>query len=354
MRVIPAIFGAAVLMGLAALAIGPEEDLAKEIASDAKAISIEGVLHVDNVFGVARMDRIDGSRFSDPDFRMAKDVANTQTGVRVTFRTNSPKTKIICKEREDGRKRETTYYFGVYCDGRFIGDIPGTDPVITAPRSGMHDYTVVFPIMYSVDFCGIRVGTYSSTRKARTSFKPVYVAIGDSITHGTGQVQHGSQISYPYIIAENHGWNLYNLAVGGSKITPKVACELEDIKVDVITIMWGYNDWNQTKGDLQEISRRYHDLLENLTAVQPRAEIWCILPSTARNEVKPGYSGSLPDVREAERTVIEEFMKTRAGKHLHIIEGNAHSTGNDLVDGVHFSNEGAGRFAEAISPIVSL
>lgn len=353
MRIIPAFISAAIIVCLSSMITGPEDNMKIELNAESKALTIEGIRHIGYTFGVARLDRIDNSRFKDSDFRIAKDVANTQTGARLTFRTDSPKIKILCKVREDGRLRESTFYFGVYCDGKFIGDIPGADPVITSPTEGMHEYTVVFPIMHAVDFCGIKVGTNSHTKKAKAQHRPVYVAIGDSITHGTGQTGHGSQISWPFIVAQNHGWDFYNLAVGGSKITPKIANELEGMKVDVITVMWGFNDWNQTKGDLAEISQRYSDLLDSLTTVQPKAEIWCILPSTARNEIRSGYNGSLPDVREAERAVIEKFMNTRKGKHIHIIEGNACSTTDDLADGVHFSNDGAARFGEAISELVS-
>ena len=318
------------------------------VPADHPCIRIEGARHIDFADGKATIERIDPALFGPKDFRISYPVAMAPSGARILFRTDSPEIRLLFERRPEGKWRESTWYYGVYCDGEFLGDVPGKDPVIKAPSKGMHEYRVVLPIMNPEIFCGISFDGKARIKAARTQSRPVYFAIGDSITHGTGQTDHGSQISWPFIVAEEHGYDLYNLAVGASQISPGIVEELKDIKASVITIMWGYNDWNGTKGDLEEISDRYTKLLEGLVEVQPDAEIYCVMYGVTKNEAgKENYGCTLQEVRDAETAIAGRFAAE--GYKVHAIDGLHFITEEGLADACHFNNAGARDFGTSVS-----
>lgn len=280
---------------------------------------------------------------------IAQSRARTQTGIRITFRTDSPTVCPVFELREGTLARQVNNFYGVYLNGTFLKDVPGGDLTLTAPK-GINEWTIVLPIMYGVNFCGVQIedGARFYEIPERES-KPIYIAIGDSITHGAGLKGCSSVLSYPYVLAEENGYYLYNTAIGGSQISPGLALEYTDIQADYITVMWGYNDWNALKGDLTEIKARYSGLLKNLLETQQKARIFCILPTVAANEDgKDGYASNLQGVRDAEKSVIESFKDDR----LVIIDGKSLTTTEGLNGQVHFNNEGSKAFGKALAGIV--
>jgi lysophospholipase L1-like esterase len=176
------------------------------------------------------------------------------------------------------------------------------------------------------------------------------VAIGNSITQGTGQ--QASYQTYPFILAQKKGWTLYNLAVGGSKISWPVARLLQGKKVDVITILWGYNDWNAGFLPDKQIKNNYTKLLKGLLKAQPQARIYCILPTyTNRTTAKKG-TATIDGIRQAEAAVVKSFQK-KGYHNLFVVDGSKISDSNFLKpkgskDVVHFTPEGAKKFATAL------
>jgi len=151
------------------------------------------------------------------------------------------------------------------------------------------------------------------------------------------------------VLAETNNFYLYNTAIGGSQISPGLAYEYEDIQADFITVMWGYNDWNATKGDLTIINQRYKDLLTNLLSTQKKAKIYCILPTVSTDEKGgPTYQATLGDVREEERKVALSMNSSR----IIIIEGYKMTSTEDLNGAVHFHNNGSVKFGKALSAYV--
>ena len=339
----------AILLGTIALLCCCAQRI-ENVPADHPFIRIEGARHITFRDGHAQIDRIDTALFGPKDFRISPSVAATTSGVRIYFRTDSPHIIPLFERRPDTKWRESTWFYGIYCDGEFIGDISGKNPVIEAPSPGMHEYSLVLPIMNAEYFCGLKLDAGARLKPSREEKGLIYFAIGDSISHGTGQTGHSSRISYPFIVAENHGFRLYNLAVGASQITPAIVEELGGVKASVITILWGYNDWNATKGDLAEISDRYTKLLEGLLEVQPEADIYCIMYGITKNEEpKENYGCTLAEVRAAETEIARRFAATASGSHIKVIDGFPFITLEGLADGCHFKNEGAAIFGEQVS-----
>ncbi|MGN1212273.1 MAG: SGNH/GDSL hydrolase family protein [Candidatus Cryptobacteroides sp.] len=331
-------------------------DAAQRIKADDVRVVIEGVCNIEYRDSVAILNRHSDALWNNtPDVLIAKKKARTQSGITIIFRTDSRTVVPLFADNPDGEHRGATNWYGIYKNGVFVENRTAGNLTLQGDGS-MTEWTIVLPILYSVDYSGLIIEDGAKMETVSRPSRPVYFAIGDSITHGAGQSKSGSQITYPYVIAQENGYLLYNLAVGGSQISPSVADELVGRHVDIITIMWGFNDWNATRGDLKEITSRYTKLLENIVKVQPNAEIFCILPSTALYEygAKPNkdgspakgkeYSASLPQVREAERAVAESFK----GKcKIHILEGYKYTTTDDLFGNVHFNNDGAIKFGKA-------
>lgn len=328
-----------------------------KIAPDDKRIVVEGAMHLTCTDGRMTIDRFSSELWERPDLNnFSRPKALTQSGVRICFRTNSRTVKPLFSDREGADLRKPSNFYGVYRNGEFVGAMPGEELVLESSGKGVVEWEIVLPIYYGVDFEGLILDDGAKLSDVKRKKRPVYVAIGDSITHGAGQSKCGSEGSYPFVLASINGYYLYNLGVGGSQISPAVAQELTGAEADIITVLWGFNDWNGgTRGDIAEIARRYERLLTELRRAQPDARIYCILPTTAADESgtrgKRAPGKSLGEVREAERGVVEKAIAQGDGK-LFLIEGNKLSAVGDLKGNVHFDNAGAKRFGKALAEIV--
>ena len=325
------------------------------IAPDAPEIIVEGARHLSCTDGTMTINRFSDEMWDREDLNnFAPKKANTQSGVRIIFKTDSRTVKPVFTERTDADLRVTTNFYGIYKNGTFTGNVRGDGLVLTSDGS-ITEWEIALPIFYGVDFGGLILDDGAKLYKVERSDRPVYAAIGDSITHGAGQSQCGSNGSYPGVLADTNGYLLYNFAVGGSQISPAIAGELEGLDVDIITVLWGYNDWNGLKGDIEEITRRYTSLVSELRRVQPDARIYFIMPTICTNE--DGTSGKrapgcpLDDVRNAERSIVQAAIDA-GDRNMFIIEGKELTSTDLLKGGVHFTNDGAARFGKALAGIV--
>jgi lysophospholipase L1-like esterase len=322
----------------------------QRISPDNKNIVIEGAMYLKYEKDKIILNRHSDQLWENENVYIAQKNARTQSGIRIILKTNSKTVKLLFSNREDAQLRNVTNFYGIYRNGEFFGVVSGDDLTLTS-SGDITEWEIALPIFYGVDFAGIVIDDDAKLFEVKRSKSPVYVAIGNSITHGAGQKRCGSEGSYPYVLAQKKGYYLYNLAVGGSRISPAIAQEMKGIKADVITIMWGFNDWNATKGDIEEIIRRYSKLLTEVRKYQPDARIYCILPSTAKNENGNDSMPPLSTVRDAERQLVESFQK-RGDKKLCIIDGSKISSVDDLEGNVHFTNKGALHFGEALAKLI--
>ncbi len=319
-----------------------------------KALSIEGAFFLKKSSKKVVIDRINPSVFKNKETFMNPVKARTQTGVRISVYTDSDTVSFLFSKREQSEHRHSV--FGVFKNDKLFKTFdvkPGDDKtvftVISDKKDEWNKWTIVLPPYYGVDFKGVDIFNKSRYKPVPKTRKPVYVAIGNSITHGTGQ-KAGCE-TYPYILASKKNWSLYNVAVGGSKISWPVAGMLKNKKVDVITVLWGYNDWNAGFTPDEQIFSRYSELLELLVKHHPEAKIYCILP-TATKSVKPKKGNfSLDDVKNAEKKAAESLI-FKGYTNIKIIDGGKISDTTMLKDKVHFSAAGAKKFAGKLSKII--
>jgi hypothetical protein len=271
--------------------------------------------------------------------------ARTQTGVVVSFKTTSPLITVNFKKRSDAEYRELT--FAVYKNKQFNGYITNTYQLnLSSGTTDTVTWEIVLPILHGVHFTGIELESGHTLLEPTIENKKKYIAIGNSITHGTGQTNAASDATYAYLFAKAMNWELYNLAVGGSRIHEQIAEETKGLDVHAISILWGYNDWIQGREIVASVMPRYRLLLTNLRKYHPNAYIYCIMP-TYTTSLKPNSGNDAPidTLRNTERRVVRELI-TQGDNRLVIVEGGNINNSSDLSDPVHLNNQGARKLSD--------
>ena len=300
------------------------------------------------------INRFDAKTLKNAETYMNPLNANTQTGVIISFSTNSPEITFHYEKRDDARIRGCA--MGIFKDGKLVKTIrmkkdePASPVTFKNPGGAKWaEWEIVLPPFYGMDFTGLDIAKNSELKKTAVGSRKVYVAIGNSITHGTGQ--QGSYQSYPFLLARQKNWELYNLGVGGSKISWPVGKMLKDKKIDYITILWGYNDWNAGFTADGKIKTHYEKLIDLLVKNHPDTRIYCILPTATKREQPKKGNETIENIRNAQAKVVKDFQD-QGYKNLFLIHGEQISDTTDLKDLVHFSVEGAEKFAEKLIGII--
>ena len=169
-----------------------------------------------------------------------------------------------------------------------------------------------------------------------------YVALGDSITHGVGQDGFGHK-TWPFLLARKLDMELFNLAVGGGKVSVPVGEMLEDWKeIDLITILVGYNDLHFNDKNPQLYKADYTRLLDAIRANHPKTKIVCISLLHTKKPVAQKTGHTVDEFRAA----LEQLVAERNDPDLMLIKGETVSSERNLradkpQDPVHLSIEGA-------------
>lgn len=278
--------------------------------------------------------------------------ARSSSGIQIEFKTDSP--KIIAKFRIiEGLKSYPI--FSIFKNGVFVEDKgfkyeANKDIEIELNTSSQGKevlYKITFPLKTDVHFLGLTLENGHQLFEFESEKKPIYVAFGDSITHGTGQKT--TPQTYAYQIAEKFNWELFNVAVGGAKASQVMAEMVADDfeHIDIMTILIGFNDYNGQGVDLKTYQDRYEGVLKTLRDKHPNTKIYCItMTYTKQNESK---KTGIP--AEEFRNVVRKIVSSRqknGDKNIYLIEGESISSEKNLKDIVHFSPEGAKDFAAAL------
>jgi len=278
--------------------------------------------------------------------------ARTGTGIKLEFKTASPTINLRFKIVKGLKKKPV---FSIFQNGKFYKNIslpyradkidsftvksetPGK-PVI---------YTLTYPLRTDVHFTGMTLDKGYKLLPLKRKKQPVYVAYGNSITHGTGQ--QTTPQTYAYQLVEKMGWELFNMGVGGAK-TSKVMAEMlrDDFdKIDYMTILIGFNDYNGQGIDTTTFAKRYRQVLSTIRETHPDTKIYAITLLTTKFKKSKVSGIPAEDFRQVIRDVVKQRQK--AGDHnIYLIEGNKITTEADLNDKVHLSVKGAKNFAEKL------
>jgi hypothetical protein len=215
------------------------------IAHDDPRIRIGGALYARSTGVVMRLDRVDPVLLADTEDLFAPAVAVLTTGVTVRFRTDSATVQANFNHLSHVVTEGTGYV--VYRDGVFDQLVSDLEVVnIASPQPGTAvTYEIVCPSYDEVTFAELELDPAATLLPLAPERRPRYFALGDSITHGAeldADTKADSTKSYPWVLATTRGWELYNLAVGGSEVAPRFGEMLTGERADMITVLWGLND----------------------------------------------------------------------------------------------------------------
>ncbi len=218
-------------------------------------------------------------------------------------------------------------------------------------------FEIVLPSFANVSLVKMELRDNAEILELPMDERPIYLAIGNSITHGVGQGA-ASYLTYPYLLAQKLNCDYYNLAVGGAKISPAIAKMCAEMpQADLITILIGYNDWMSNGKTVLEYVSAYKAYLKEIRKHQPNAKIYCITlthtraPHSETTGIKPN------EYRDALSQLVGEFQQD-GDELLYLVKGDeisseANLRADVLKDKVHFGIEGAALFAEELYQIIN-
>lgn len=283
----------------------------------------------------------------------------TQSGVRIRFKTASPKIVL----NFGAQKTPEGYFynssstspadgFTVSVNGVFQTTFTNTlSFTVINPQPGTSNiFEINLPVLWSVVFKGLTLDNGYTLDDAMANNLPKYAAFGTSISMGTGQ--NNSTQTYPYQIAKQKNWNLYNFAVAGSTIGWQLAYNLKGKVFDYITIEQGFNNWASQflNSTLENDLNDYGKLVDSVRKFQPNAKIYCIAP-IATSFTNPKERYSLQSFRTGINTLVSNRNKS-GDNNIYFIDGSSISEPSMTADGIHLSVAGAKQLANSLVPLL--
>ncbi|VGO15383.1 hypothetical protein PDESU_03966 [Pontiella desulfatans] len=318
-------------------------------------IIFRGSQYITSTASATSFKRHSDATLNDLDNAFTPAKALTGTGISIEFKTDSD--AILARFSQDLSAEYKGGRFSYYEDGVLMGSTDffgGEDMSFTinsASPGTASVYRITMPTWANPVFQGLELELGSSLQPLAPAAQKTYVSIGDSITHGRGQAV--SSETYPWRVAEALDLDLYNVAVGGAKISVPTAEMLADFPpVDVVTVLIGYNDLHAGKS-IVEYAADFSAMLDALRVSQPDARIVCISPTYTDNPSNTTTGVTIQDFRQV---VYDEVAARRAANDykIHLVRGEEISSAANLRDGdpVHFSVEGAAAFATELAPLM--
>ncbi|MCG8581747.1 MAG: SGNH/GDSL hydrolase family protein [Bacteroidales bacterium] len=327
-------------------------------------IQVKGANYVFRNEGLLSFSRFSEATLNSPvsEAMFNADKARTNSGIRLFIKSNSPKLRLTFKAL-NGINRGAE--FAVYQNNSrsdvftFKGDKARAEMVLEINNQQGDEaslFEITMPSLANVGLVKLELIKGASLLSVQKEEKPVYLAIGNSITHGVGQGS-ATFLTYPYLLAKSKDWDYYNLAVGGAKISPAIARMTAEMPpADVITILIGYNDLMFNDKSVEEYSKAYMDYLKMIRHNQVGAHIYCITLTHTR-AVGNERTGLKPEgYRKALKHLVYQ-LQSEGDNKLHLIEGDkitseANLRPEVLSDKVHFGIEGAALFAKELEQLV--
>ena len=343
---------------IAAAALAPPELV--PVALNDPLIRVEGVLHVEKSPAVMRFSRfppelltLDKSQIG---FNSSK--AENASGGLIAFRSASSVVRLEFRPLDVMNRGSE---FGVFADGALLTSHRfGRDETVMAfelnnPGAGAVSWEISLPSFAGVELSRLELDKAHGLLEPGPAPRQVYAALGDSITHGTGQGS-ASHLSWPFLLSRKLDYELYNLAVGGSGVSIAAAETLASLeRVDVVTILFGYNDWNGEGDSVEAFTSQYRQMLSEVRAAQPGATVFCISPLVTRREQSKSTGQPIDGFRNAVQKLALEWSSI--DPKIHFIDGRTISSYENLQpagskDVVHLTVEGAAMLADALYPLI--
>ena len=335
---------------------------ATEIKADDPAIKYEGVLYREkrNDEGIEyRRFLIPLLKKGLPKFKLAKfekgQVKSLTTPcIKMFFKTDAKSVTAHFKMLKGATDRGSN--FALYRNGKFWKEArfsksktyPKDLEIELTPEKGAKEtlYQISFPSWSNPFFYGLTTDGDSKLIPFELPKKKIYVAYGDSVSHGTGQ-KSAAYLTWPYKLAEKINYEVYSLAIGGAKINRNLFPMFKEFKhIDLITVYIGINDAGAKT--LKEYGDDYNALLDAIRASHPETKIVCISMHTLPKDKKGKKDGTpLREYGEVAKEIVKK--RVAAGdKKLMLVDGTELVGLEDAMNpgNVHLSIAGADKWAK--------
>lgn len=288
--------------------------------------------------------------------RFDTNVALSTSGISIQFKTKSPFIHLTFSP-ETGLNEKGA--FKILKDGTDFQTITFDGPInqpiqiklSALPTDKEYVYEIILPSYANLSLTKLEIDGDSDLVAYTPKPKRVYIGFGDSITHGRGQ-DGCTFLTYPYLLAQKLGMTLYNLGIGGARISIPVATMSKDLpQADLITILIGFNDFESANQTQVQFEANYRAYLTEIRANHPSAAIYCItlLHTTRTSNTTTGLTPE--HFRNIVKEIVSEYQMT--DNNLHLIEGDKITSAKHLTDRVHLNVEGASTLAEELYHIIS-
>jgi len=266
--------------------------------------------------------------------------AGATSGVKLRFKTNSPIIKAYFQENTSISDDVFWHTFDVFKNGKYQFDSQGWEIEMENPSQEMAEWSITFPTFSNAEFLKLEIINGFSLSTISKN-KPVYVAIGNSITHGMGVNTYSTRLTYPYILADSLGYELYNWGIGGSKIYDGVLSNFSTgLEPDLVSILWGYNDVHYSGSDSYLANNsfpQYETILTTLLNDYPNACVLAILPTYTTNPTNT-TARNIDSLKNGQLEIIQQLQESYS--KLYYLNGNDYTDVSGLNDDVHLNQSG--------------
>lgn len=330
-------------------------------------IHIHGAINAKMVDGKLIVHRHTDNIYASttPVLRFNPEKAKSGTGISIRFKTSSPTLKINMQISSDDLtiNNPSGGFIGIYqSENEITSPDKSTPPLEITPNQeygiqyekgkvfsidiasenigSLVEYKIVLPIWIDVNLLGIELENGYDLVDYTEQSKPIYVAYGNSITHG--RKQNGSNETYAYLLSEWEKWELFNIAVGGGKTSTKMAEMIRDefSKIDFMTVLIGYNDYAGGSESTATYTENYTNFIETVRQGHPNTPIYCISLTTTTYNTDEESGVTSEEYRQVVRDIVNQ-MQNDGDSNIYLIEGSELNTVDDLGDQVHLSIDGA-------------
>ena len=292
--------------------------------------------------------------------RFSPTIARWAAGIEMHLATTSQNIVITMDTLPTKRGRERFGIGQVYKDGNLLKDYRlksakktvATQIHIQSLDGKKHHYRIMLPATMAVRITRLEIDKGAKLSKVQLPSKPVYIAMGDSITHGSAGLDGISTYSYPYLLASNLGYDLYNLGIAAGRVSPRLGTMLKDWEeIGFITLLIGYNDLSWAGIPKVNYLNFYSELLQNIRRSHPDTPLFCITLTFTTLKKSPKTGITPEEYREIVRALVKKFQD-QGDKNIHLIEGETLNDITGLLYSVHLNIKGNQEVAQKLGEII--
>jgi hypothetical protein len=300
------------------------------------------------------------SNINNPNFNQLATAkrASASAGISIEFKTSSTSITAKFTEITTYTQGVTQLSFAVYKNGELYNVFTDNDDNVAFTFNDFtgvsNEWRITMPTYGQVQFLGLDIDSNSELEILNPDTRPVYVAIGNSITHGYGQTGLSSHLSFPWQVADSLNYHLYNWGIGGSKVNDIVFDNfaVTGVTPNLVTVLWGYNDFNCSNANcgyddyiLDNTLVYYENLMNDLATTFPTATIMGILPTYSTTAPYSAIQ-DLDYLSYAQDSILMELQATY--DNICFFDGKEVTDASSLSDAVHLNDDGATDLANRI------